>query len=50
MKLDSRGLKESLGRVEITEGMQCLLHGLFQLAVWSTHHCLDVHIAEVLLC
>lgn len=50
MKLGSRGLKESLGRVEIIEGIQCLLHSLFQLAVWNRHNCLDVQNAEVLLC
>lgn len=50
MKLGSRGLKESLGRVEIIEGIQCLLCGLFPLALWSKCNCRDVQIAKVLLC
>lgn len=50
MKLGSRGPKESLGRMEINEGIQYLLHDLFQLPVWNRRNCLDVQNAEVLLC
>lgn len=50
MKLGSRGLKESLGRVEIFEGIQCLLHGLFlSLLFGNRYNCLDVQNAEILL-
>lgn len=31
MKLGSRGPKESLGGIEIMEGIQCLLRGIFSL-------------------
>lgn len=50
MRLGSRELKESLGKVEIIGGIQCLLHSFFQLAVWSRHNSFDVQNAEVLLC
>lgn len=49
MKLGSRGPKESLGGMEIMEGIQCLLHGIFQLAIWDRLNCL-IQNAEVLLC
>lgn len=50
MRLGSRKLKESFGKVEIIEGIQCLPHSFFQLALWSRHNSLDVRNAEVMLC
>lgn len=50
MRLGSRKLKESFGKVEIIEGIQCLPHSFFQLALWSRHNSLDVGNAEVMLC